>query len=75
MVLPPILGNALLDIIKGDFGGGVATLPLIAGFFAAFITGCLACKFMLEIVKRGKLIWFAIYCALVGAVAIITYFI
>ncbi|MDR9824543.1 undecaprenyl-diphosphate phosphatase, partial [Vibrio sp. FNV 38] len=63
MVLPPILGNALLDIIKGDFGGGVEMFPLVAGFLAAFITGCLACKFMLEIVKRGKLIWFAIYCA------------
>ena len=75
MVLPPILGNALLDILKGDFGGGVETLPLLAGFLAAFITGCLACKFMIEIVKRGKLIWFALYCALAGAAAIITYFI
>ncbi len=75
MVLPPILGNALLDILKGDFGGDVETLPLIAGFVAAFVTGCLACKFMIEIVKRGKLVWFAIYCALAGAVAIATYFI
>ena len=75
MVLPPILGNALLDIIKGEFGGGVELLPLIAGFIAAFVTGALACKFMLEIVKRGKLIWFAIYCGLAGAVAIATYFI
>jgi len=75
MVLPPILGNALLDILKGDFGGGVEMLPLIAGYITAFITGCLACKFMLEIVKRGKLIWFAAYCALAGAVAIVTYFI
>ena len=75
MVLPPILGNALLDIVKGDFGGGVELLPMIAGFVAAFVTGCLACKFMIEIVKRGKLIWFAMYCAIVGAVAIITYFI
>ena len=74
MVLPPILGNALLDIIKGDFGGGVELLPLVSGFLAAFITGCLACKFMLEIVKRGKLIWFAIYCAIAGTIAIITYF-
>lgn len=75
MVLPPIIGNALLDILKGEFGGGVEVMPLIAGFLSAFITGCLACKFMLEIVKRGKLIWFAIYCAVVGLVAIITYFI
>lgn len=75
MVLPPILGNALLDIVKGDFGGGVDALPLAAGFAAAFITGCLACKFMIETVKRGKLIWFAVYCAIVGAIATVGYFI
>ena len=73
MVLPPILGNALLDIIGGNFGGGVEVMPLIAGFVAAFVTGCLACKFMIEMVKRGKLIWFAAYCAVVGVVAIVTY--
>ena len=75
MVLPPILGNALLDIVKGDFGGGVEILPLIAGFVAAFATGCLACQFMINIVRRGKLIWFAAYCAVAGLVATITYFV
>lgn len=75
MVLPPILGNALLDIMKGEFGGGVEFMPLIAGFVTAFVTGCLACKFMIEMVKRGKLIWFAAYCAVVGVVAVVTYFI
>ena len=75
MVLPPILGSALLDIVKGDFGGSVEALPLIAGFIAAFVTGCLACRFMLEIVKHGKLIYFAIYCAVAGAVAIVSHFI
>lgn len=75
MVLPPILGNALLDVVKGDFGGGVELLPLVAGFVAAFVTGCLACRFMLEIVRRGKLIWFAAYCAVVGIVATVSYFV
>lgn len=71
MVLPPILGNALLDCLKGDFGGGVDIIPLIAGFLAAFITGCLACKWMIDVVKRGKLIWFAAYCAVAGIVALL----
>ncbi len=71
MVLPPILGNALLDVIKGDFGGGVETVPLIAGFVAAFVTGCIACKWMIDIVKRGKLIWFAVYCAVAAVVSLI----
>ena len=75
MVLPPILGNALLDIVKGDFGGGVEMLPLTAGFIAAFATGCLACRFMINIVRRGKLIWFAAYCSVAGVVATITYFV
>ena len=73
MVLPPILGNALLDCLKGDFGGGVETLPLVAGFVTAFVTGCIACKWMIDIVKRGKLIWFAIYCAVAGVVALAAY--
>ncbi len=75
MVLPPILGSALLDIVKGEFGGGVEFLPLAAGFVSAFVVGALACKFMMEIVKRGKLIWFAAYCALAGAVAIVSHFV
>ena len=50
---------------------GISAGALIVGFFAAFITGCLACKWMINIVKKGKLIWFAIYCVIVGILAII----
>ena len=72
MVILPILGESLLDIAKGDFmtQSGVGVVPLIVGFLTAFVTGCLACKFMLGVVRRGKLIWFALYCAVVGAAAI-----
>ena len=52
----------------------IGTAPLLAGFAAAFVVGCLACKFMIEIVKRGKLIWFSLYCALAGLVSILSYF-
>lgn len=71
MVLAPILGETLLQALGGDLTAGIAPGPLAAGFIASFITGCLACKFMIEIVKRGKLIWFAIYCALAGIVSIV----
>jgi undecaprenyl-diphosphatase len=54
---------------------GVSTAALVAGFVSAFVVGCLACRFMINIVKRGKLIWFAIYCAIVGIVAIASYII
>lgn len=77
MVIPPILGEALLDtkdILEVGFSQamvGISPLAAIIGFVAAFVFGCIACKWMINIVKRGKLIYFAIYCAIVGAVAII----
>ena len=75
MVIPPILGEALLDVMKmmkgEDVFGSISTLPLMVGFLAAFISGCIACKWMISIVKRGKLIYFGIYCAIVGVVTII----
>ena len=75
MVIPPILGEALLDVLKmvkgEDVMGGIETLPLIVGFLAAFLSGCIACKWMINIVKKGKLIYFGIYCAIVGVVTIL----
>ena len=74
MVLIPILGEAFLDLIKllqGEMTSELGILPAVVGFVAAFATGCFACRFMLEIVRRQRLIWFALYCALVGTTAII----
>lgn len=75
MVIPPILGEALLDVIKMAKGhnpfGDVSTIALVVGFVAAFVSGCMACKWMINIVKKGKLIYFGIYCAIAGAVTII----
>ena len=76
MVIPPILGEALLDgmkIIKGAANdqAQVSLFALVIGFLAAFIAGCIACKWMINLVKKGKLIYFAIYCAIVGAVTVI----
>ena len=74
MVIPPILGEALLDVLKlvkgEDIAGDIQTLSLVVGFVAAFLSGCLACKWMINIVKKGKLIYFAIYCAIAGLVTI-----
>lgn len=78
MVIPPILGEALLDVVKAMKGGAEAAVgdislsALAVGFLAAFVSGCIACKWMINIVKRGKLIYFAIYCAIVGAIVIAT---
>ncbi|MCF2657622.1 undecaprenyl-diphosphate phosphatase [Parabacteroides distasonis] len=75
MVIPPILGEALLDVLKlmkGEALGGTE-LPmsaLVVGFLAAFVSGCVACKWMINVVKRGKLIYFAIYCAIAGLVTL-----
>lgn len=76
MVLAPIMGETLLEVMDGGLSlAGVSTTALIAGFVSAFVVGCLACRFMIDIVKRGKLIWFAIYCAIVGVLAIGSYLI
>ena len=80
MVIIPILGEALLDLFKmlwgrvpsaGPEGESVTIGVLIIGFFTAFIIGCAACKWMLNLVRRGKLVWFAIYCVAVGVICIL----
>jgi undecaprenyl-diphosphatase len=82
MVIPPILGEALLDAKDLFFSSAesaasaavtvsTSTFALIIGFVAAFVTGCFACKWMINLVKKGKLIWFAVYCAIVGLLAIV----
>ena len=72
MVIPVILGKMLLDILSGDMAAMSVPVPaLVGGFVAAFIVGALACKFMIRIVERGRLVWFALYCVVVGAVCIV----
>ena len=73
MVLVPILGANFLDVIKDAPEGQYSSqgLHLLIGFLAAFLTGLWACKAMIKVVQRGKLIYFAWYCALVGLIAII----
>lgn len=72
MVIPVIMGKMLLDILSGEMAAlDVSTSVLVGGFIAAFVTGALACRFMIEIVKRGKLIWFALYCAVAGVLSIL----
>lgn len=82
MVIPPILGQALLDFKDLFFpsaeylaaNSGEAAIPLsslLVGFAAAFISGCIACKWMIALVKKCKLIYFGIYCALVGILVLI----
>lgn len=81
MVIPPILGEALLDfkhiispsaeyLAMHGMEQPIGALPLAVGFVAAFVSGCVACKWMIALVKRCKLIYFAIYCALAGCTAL-----
>ena len=83
MVIPPILGEALIDFkhlvapsaeYLAEHSGTAAAIPtasLLVGFLAAFISGCFACKWMISIVKKCKLIYFGIYCAIAGALVLI----
>lgn len=80
MVIIPILGEGLLDIKKmlepaheaaAAAGGDYSLMSMIIGVVASFVVGCIACKWMLDIVKKGKLVWFAVYCAIVGVLCIV----
>ena len=74
MVLIPILGETFLNIVGGDFSPTVSKIPLsamISGFLAAFFSGLFACKVMIALVKRSKLVYFAGYCAIVAATTLI----
>lgn len=74
MVLIPILGEAFLDVVGGDFvQSSVGVLPLILGFLAAFVSGLFACRVMIAMVKKARLRWFALYCAIVGLICIVSH--
>ena len=75
MVVPLILGKMAKDILSGELSHSPAqTLPLLAGFTAAFLTGLLACVWMIKLVKQSKLTYFSIYCFAVALIAIAFYF-
>ena len=77
MVLIPVLGEALLDtldLLKGELVVELGWVPMVVGFLAAFVSGAAACKWMIGIVRRQKLTYFAIYCLAAGALAIIWQF-
>lgn len=78
MVIIPILGEGLLDLKDmlapaadaAVAGAGAPLGAMLVGFMASFLVGCLACKWMLSLVKKGKLVWFAAYCAAAGLLCI-----
>jgi undecaprenyl-diphosphatase len=72
MVLVPVIGANILEMTSGDFTKeGTSFLVIATGFLVAFISGYLACKWMLSIVKKGNLKWFAVYCILIGIFSIL----
>jgi undecaprenyl-diphosphatase len=72
MVLVPVIGANLMEIFSGEFNADSTGIGIIIiGFITAFISGYLACKWMIGLVKRSKLIWFSIYCVVAGLLAIL----
>jgi len=73
MVLVPVIGANVKDIFSGEFSriSDIGAMPIVVGFIAAFVSGLIACKWMINIVKKGKLINFAIYCTIIGFLAIL----
>ncbi len=72
MVVPLILGKIAKDILGGDLiVAGDAALPIGIGFIAAFVSGLMACTWMISLVKKSKLMYFSVYCFVVGIIAIV----
>ncbi len=73
MVLIPVIGEAFLSLIGGSMSvSSVDALPLAVGFASAFISGLFACRVMISLVRKASLKWFALYCAIVGTVVLIS---
>lgn len=76
MVLLPILGATILQVEEllsnPEIFEKMSLISVLTGFLAAFISGYMACTWMLKIVRKGKLVYFAIYCFVIGTIAIIT---
>jgi len=77
MVIIPVLGEAFLDVVKvmknsdTQMFSSMNTSAIVCGFCAAFISGLFACKWMINLVKKGKLVYFAYYCIAVGLIVIL----
>ena len=77
MVLIPIIGENILDLMSSKSAvdaapvAGIGAIPLLIGFVSAFVSGLLACKWMINLVSKGKLIYFALYCFIIGIVAVL----
>ncbi len=72
MVVPLIFGKMAKDLISGDISlQGVQTTPLLLGFIASLITGYFACKWMITLVKKAQLKYFAYYCFIIGGISAI----
>ena len=70
MVLIPILGEAFLQLVGGDFSAeasGISTLSLLLGTLTAFVSGYIACRWMIRIVQKARLRYFSIYCCVAAA--------
>lgn len=75
MVVPLIFGKIAKDLLSGDITTESANLGIMGvGFIAAFISGLIACTWMISLVKKSKLRYFSIYCVIVGVIAIVTSF-
>jgi undecaprenyl-diphosphatase len=72
MVLIPIVGANLVEMKSGNFSTeGTSFLIIFVGFLTAFISGYFACRWMINLVKKGNLLWFAVYCILIGCFSIL----
>lgn len=75
MVVPLIFGKIAKDVIGGElFSEKIHYTSLGLGFITAFICGLIACTWMIQLVRKSKLTYFALYCLIVGIIAVLAHF-
>lgn len=73
MVLPVLGGAMLYDLVRMAGAGLDMTtvITLVIGFFTSFISGYFALKYLIILLKREKIHYFAFYCWAVGVFGLI----
>lgn len=69
MSAPAILGSMLMegkDAIEEGYIKEIQPVPALVGIIVAAVVGYLAIRFMLKIISRVPLAWFALYLAIIG---------
>ena len=65
------------DIVTGEvvLADAMGIAPMVCGFIVAAVSGYLAIRFMVDVIKKGKLKWFSVYVFILGIILLLDQFV